>query len=300
MALFPDRQPAPTTSGQGPLSSRSAFTVLGVCALGLGLVAGCASPGGPTGGPGSGLPGGPGGPGMMPMQRLFVSPFGEVFTSEPHEPWAVSDWFITTDENLDGQVNLAEFQAQASRAFARLDTDQSGTLEPFELNAYETRLRAQTGRRPFQPGGDDAPVAEDGAGGTGGRPPGADGGDRDGPGGGRPGMGGPGGGGPGGGDRAGPPRGRGGAGGPRSYGIVAEAGFFNVPQPVKAADVNVDQRVTAQEWAQMVERRFLVLDSDRDGHLTLATLPQTPLQRRSAQSSPPADTRRGPPRDQRP
>ncbi|HRJ65019.1 MAG TPA: hypothetical protein PLR59_11800, partial [Brevundimonas sp.] len=69
--------------------------------------------------------------------------------------------------------------------------------------------------------------------------------------------------------------------GPQGYGIVAEAGFFNLPQPVKAADVNVDQRVTAEEWTAATQRWFLALDTDRDGRLTLASLPKTPLQLRA-------------------
>lgn len=66
---------------------------------------------------------------------------------------------------------------------------------------------------------------------------------------------------------------------PMRYGVIAEAGFFNLPQPVKSADVNIDQRVTAEEWAAATQRWFLSLDTDRDGKLTRATLPQTPLQR---------------------
>lgn len=62
------------------------------------------------------------------------------------------------------------------------------------------------------------------------------------------------------------------------YGPVAEAGFFNLPQPVKSADVNFDQRVTVEEWATATTRWFTALDGDRDGRLTLETLPKTPLQ----------------------
>ena len=47
-----------------------------------------------------------------------------------------------------------------------------------------------------------------------------------------------------------------------------------------AADVNVDQRVTAEEWAAATQRWFLSLDTDRDGRLTQAGLPVTPLQAR--------------------
>lgn len=65
-----------------------------------------------------------------------------------------------------------------------------------------------------------------------------------------------------------------------AYGVVAEAGFFGLPQPVKAADVNVDQRISTEEWTQATERWFRALDTDRDGKLTLAALPKTTLQQR--------------------
>ncbi|KQW81941.1 EF-hand domain-containing protein [Brevundimonas sp. Root1279] len=68
---------------------------------------------------------------------------------------------------------------------------------------------------------------------------------------------------------------------PGNYGVVAEAGFFGLPQPVKAADVNVDQRISSEEWAQATERWFRALDTDHDGKLTLAALPKTTLQQRS-------------------
>lgn len=69
-----------------------------------------------------------------------------------------------------------------------------------------------------------------------------------------------------------------------NYGAVAEAGFFGLPQPVKAADTNVDQRISSEEWVQATERWFRALDTDRDGKLTLATLPKTALQLRQQDS----------------
>ena len=54
--------------------------------------------------------------------------------------------------------------------------------------------------------------------------------------------------------------------------------LVRLPQPVKSADVNIDQRVTGEEWAAATQRWFYSLDTDRDGKLTLATLPRTPLQ----------------------
>ena len=60
--------------------------------------------------------------------------------------------------------------------------------------------------------------------------------------------------------------------------ILAMAGLLNVPEPVKAADVDVNQRITPEEWARAGDRWFDLLDTDKDGVLTLAELPKTQLQ----------------------
>lgn len=204
-------------------------------------------PGARRGGPGDGAP----------LTAMFISPFGEPFMAEPGEPWPVSDWFLGADIDLDGGVTFEEFAADGRRWFGALDQDRDGRLDPAELAAYETRLRmlsrgSEGGPRRGGPrgGGErSAPMALAAPEPQAGRPGGG-------------------------------PR-RGGRGGRTAgYGAVAEAGFFNLPQPVKAADVNVDQRVTGEEWAAATERWFLALDTDRDGRLTLAGLPRTPLQAR--------------------
>ncbi|MDP3802689.1 hypothetical protein [Brevundimonas sp.] len=226
------------------------------------VLAGCAGPrmgpGGPPGGPGGGRPAAP---------ALFVSPFGELFVGAPGNPWPTADWFIGADEDLDGVLVFDEFAADGRRWFDHLDADRDGRLGQAELWTYEAALRQYGGGPGGGPGG--------GSSGPGGGPGGGPAGlaPQTGPGGGPPGgsRAGP--------DGGGPPRSR-----PRrqqSYGLVAEAGFFNLPQPVKAADVNVDQRVTAEEWAAATQRWFLALDTDRDGRLTMAGLPETPLQRRA-------------------
>lgn len=77
-----------------------------------------------------------------------------------------------------------------------------------------------------------------------------------------------------------------GGSGPQGYGRIADAGYFNLPQPVKGADTNIDQQVTGEEWTAAVHRWFQMLDTDRDGRLTLATLPETPLQVQSRSHGP--------------
>ncbi len=226
-------------------------------ALGTGLVclafvSGCAGPrmgpGGPFAGPGETRPAPP---------ALFVSPFGEVFTGAPGGAWPVEDWFRGADANDDGVVVYEEFAADGLRWFDRLDADRDGRLGQTELWAYEASLRELGGGMgPGGPGGGRGPGDRPSGPGLGLAPPQSGGGSNI--------------------RRQGGPR------GPRGYGIVAEAGFFNLPQPVKAADVNVDQRITAEEWTAAMQRWFQALDTDRDGRLTLASLPRTPLQQRVA------------------
>lgn len=197
-----------------------------------------------------------------PAPGLFISPFGESFTAEPGQPWPVADWFLGADEDLDGALTFAEFSADGLRWFGRLDADRDGRLNQAELLAYEQSLRALGGGAGRGPrgapgrtgGGLESMGAADNAV-LGVAPQNRRSGSR--------------------------MRQGGGRAGPASYGLVAEAGFFNLPQPVKSADVNVDQRVTAEEWANATQRWFLSLDTDRDGKLTLATLPKTPLQVRA-------------------
>lgn len=184
------------------------------------------------------------GPPPPPMPGLFISPFGEPFRGEPGQPWPSADWFIGADDDLDGAVTAEEFAADGRRWFAQLDTDRDGRLNQAELLAYEAGLRELS-----QGGGPGAETAGDRTMGLGQRRPSN-------------------------GRRHRGPRGE------MRYGIVAEAGFFNLPQPVKSADVNVDQRVTAEEWAAATQRWFLSLDTDRDGRLTQVGLPVTPLQAR--------------------
>lgn len=233
------------------------------------LLTACA--GGPSG------PGGPFAPPPPPRPSLFISPFGEPFMAEPGRPYPSADWFTGADADQDGAVTFTEFETDGLRFFATLDTDRDGRLNQDELAAYETSLRRFGGM-----------------GMGGGRPGGRPGGAREGGMGGLPGGMGPGGGaapladgdtstlgvgqqssGRGGYIRRGP-------GGRGGYGTIADSGFFNLPQPVKSADVNIDQRVSAEEWATATRRWFYSLDTDRDGQLTLATLPVTPAQAAAA------------------
>lgn len=55
--------------------------------------------------------------------------------------------------------------------------------------------------------------------------------------------------------------------------------FLNLPQPVIAADSDMNRGVSRDEFAQAAGERFALLDSNRDGRLTRAELPPLPQPR---------------------
>ncbi|MDP3749208.1 MAG: hypothetical protein Q8Q88_19400 [Phenylobacterium sp.] len=57
---------------------------------------------------------------------------------------------------------------------------------------------------------------------------------------------------------------------------AARFSMLNEPQPVRGGDGDLNQRVSAEEWAKVAGRRFGLLDADGDGKLTLDTLPRRP------------------------
>ncbi|WP_420138043.1 EF-hand domain-containing protein [Sphingomonas sp.] len=65
------------------------------------------------------------------------------------------------------------------------------------------------------------------------------------------------------------------------YGGAMGAGryaWLNIPEPVAAADADIDRVITATEFAAAADRAFTMLDVGNKGSLTLATLPRTPQQ----------------------
>lgn len=242
----------------------------------LTLVSACAAGPGGRGphGPEGGADGGP------PPQRseIFVSPYGELFVSEPGEPYPVAAWFAGADADSDGRLTAEEFAADGRRWFATLDQDGDGVIGPGEIFAYErlvdATFEAVGGGMAGGPG-----VGGQGSGRGSGRggPPGGgrmnlDADQQDPMGGG---MGGPMGGGQEGGAAPSRPRAQPYRGGTER---LARAGLLSVPQPVRAADRNADQKITPEEWAAAGERWFVLLDQDHDGILRLESLPKTAMQ----------------------
>ena len=239
-----------------------------------GALAGCATrtpppPGGPPhgrSGPMSVRPGEGGDRGHGPEHgrgQLFVSPMGEPFRAS--RPGAGQElWFTGADSDADGRITEAEFQRDAARFFAVLDRGRDGEIDPDDIAYYENVL---------------VPEIRVGGGG-GGTPPGG--------GRGRRGNGGPDGG-PGGGPPGGGSGGFGGSGGPgmrfgggdkaagatvRARQGAARYGFFDLPEPVAAADRNLNRGIDPNEFAKAAATRFAALDKNHDGALTRGELPR--------------------------
>ena len=61
---------------------------------------------------------------------------------------------------------------------------------------------------------------------------------------------------------------------------AAPYGFFAEPEPVMAADENLNGRIKKDAFLRLAGRHFDRLDADEVGYLTLDKLPRTEIQKR--------------------
>lgn len=178
---------------------------------------------------------------------LFLSPMGEPFrpTGDGDDP--VRRWFDQADRNRDGTLTVGELMLDGDRFFATLDKDKSGELLPDEVSAYEQDIAPEIRlyqRRPDRAA--DGSAKDD---------------DR---------------------DRPRPAKRRGGrSGGGGGYDGAIGAGryaFLNIPNPVAAADRDLNRAITAQEFRAAAADRFADLDPQQTKALSFAQLPKTPAQ----------------------
>lgn len=179
--------------------------------------------------------------------REFVSPMGEPFRAERGGD-ALADWFNRADANHDGYLTVDEMQADAARFFAQLDVNHDGEIDPDEITRYESVIAPEISSGPHF---DMAMGGADGGQHGGGRPHGGGGGHHRG-------------GGFGGGNFAGRP-------GDEHQG-AARFGLLDLPEPVASADSNFNRGVSLEEFRQAAKQRFVALDIDHQGRLTLAGL----------------------------
>jgi hypothetical protein len=216
---------------------------------------------------------GPGADQRPHRAALFLSPLGEPFRGQETRGAGLDAWFAQANRDRNGWLSVQEMQDDAARFFVTLDTGQDHEIDPDDIRRYENEIApeirmgfaADMGNRPDRVDGFEAR----GGGGHGG----------------------------GGGHRGGGSGGRGGGGGGDS-GETAHVrstpaaaleglqgagrfGLLNIPEPVMAADADLNRGVSLPEFQKAATARFVLLDTNRDGKLSLAELqarmPATPL-----------------------
>jgi hypothetical protein len=247
---------------------------LGVLALALGMAGAAVQPGAAQ----------PklSGPAAAGFTQLFMSPCGEPYRGKPGDPYPAALWFKMADLNHDGVIDLQEFRADHAGFFDALDADGNGVLDGPEVAFYERQVAPDvfTPERLSQLSHPELALTS---------LDGRDGarlirvqqwlpGLQQGPDGGHPGE-----------EKGYNPDAAGSAKGPASdlgasrrqpkqllaaapFGLLAEV------EPVRAADTNLDGRVTKAEFLAAADRRFKALDKRHDGRLTLDELPMTAWQ----------------------
>ena len=188
--------------------------------------------------------------------RPFISPMGEPFRPRSRDESGLAEWFVQADRNHDGQLTLDEIQADADRFFALLDVNHDGEIDPDEIERYETVVAPEISSGDhFAMAAMDTtePEAGGGRGGYGGHSGGGHGG-----------------------SGGGHHHDGGGASFRRpdneGHQGAARFGLLDLPEPVTAADTNFNRGVSLEEFRQAAGQRFLALDLDHRGLLTLAGL----------------------------
>ncbi len=166
--------------------------------------------------------------------RPFISPMGEPFRAKSSVDDALARWFAKADGNQDGVLTPDEMQADAARFYARLDSDENGDIDPEELIHYEWEVapEIQVNSRLRRPRGEQHRPDDDE---TEHRPvtmAGIDG----------------------------------------TLQGAARYALLNIPEPVAAADTNLDRSITLAEFRQAALDRFRLLDTSHSGRLSLAGL----------------------------
>lgn len=169
---------------------------------------------------------------------IFLSPMGEPFRGEPGQPYPSAVWFAGADKNRDGAVSRGEMVADAARFFATLDRDHDGKLSPVEIDLYEREVAPETALLSVR---SFDPYDQSRRRSR----------DRD----------------------AMVKSGE--YGGPMGAGRYS---WLNIPEPVAAADKDMDRVITLEEFEQAAASTFDRLDVLGSGQLRLADLPRTPAQ----------------------
>ena len=178
----------------------------------------------------------------------FISPMGEPFRARTRTDDTLALWFARADANRDGAITSDEMQADGARFFATLDTNGDGEIDPEELIHYEWEIapdiQVSSKMRPA-PGESvetrekrrrDADLAAL--------------------------------------DEDDFPKSRGKKSKQGNLEGAARYGLLNLPEPVAAADADFNRGVSLQEFQAAAASRFQLLDTTRQGRLSLPQLQQ--------------------------
>ena len=175
---------------------------------------------------------------------MFISPMGEPFRPAGRDDDALADWFRQADRNHDGRLTLDEMQQDAERFFASLDVAHDGEIDPDDITRYEDVIAPEISSGPHF---DTAALSDAGSAGGAGQARGGH-------------------------DR------RGGGSHWRnqddneSHLGAARYGLLDLPEPVVSADSDFNRGVSLPEFRNAAAQRFIALDIDHHGFLTLAEL----------------------------
>jgi hypothetical protein len=187
------------------------------------------------------------------LPNTFISPCGQPFRAPLGAPYPVVDWFKAADKNADGKLDHAEFIADAAAFFTVLDVNNDGVLNRHEVAIYEQRIAPEIIGGRVRTSWNDAQLwlaQLD-------RPGPID------PGGDQP---------PDESDQKAPPL-------DESLQGAAPYGLLGEPEPVQAADLDLNGVITRQNFLKLADMHFQTLDTTGRGYLTLATLPKTEVQK---------------------
>lgn len=172
----------------------------------------------------------------------FISPIGEPIRARVPNEDTIARWFNQVDRNRDGVLTPDEMVADADRYFRVLDTNDDGQIDPDELVRYEWTVAPEVQvnsrlRRARAPGERPSKTETDtGEGSHGNRARRT-----------REAM----------------------ETGPQG---AARYALLNLPEPVAAADADLNRMISLQEFRQAAIDRFQLLDKTHQGRLTLPQL----------------------------
>jgi hypothetical protein len=169
---------------------------------------------------------------------VYLSLMGEPFRANESRVDPFDQWFKLADQDGDGMISRLEFRGDAAAFFATLDADGDKVIDGDEMAEYEQmapgKTRAAGGGGPTlssrRPEARPSAPVEQGQAAivSSGKVPSAT----------------------------------------RIHAGDGRINFSEVPQPVAMADLNLDRRVTLDEFMKTASKRFANYDVDQDGRLS--------------------------------